>query len=292
MKRIILILMITLLLTSCSIEPYSATGVVGYSENFPKEFCDSIYEKYPYFDEKLYYYSASPWEAEFRVDNKNISRIALARIDGVDSSDYIAATEISIFIGAPDFSTYIYQSEDAPLPMRDWTIKDVTLYVCNWLYHAPGKSEQADFAQNIMEYHMTKLEEIKVFDRENESAFIDYVKAAYAEPIEGLTGVYAIREEFFNTELSTKDSNGFYLLVRFEENDNIVWLAPVSEKDGMLYLECTVSRSLRTLGESQSYLPLGEEYSQIIAELIGIELEKPAGTGEVTSEDVNTEIME
>ena len=279
MKKIVLILIATILFsfTSCSFEPYSATGVVGYSENFPKDFCDSLYEKYPYFDENLYYFSASPWEAEFRVDNKDISRVALAQIDGVDSSDFIAATEISIFIGAPDFNTRIYQSEDAPLPMRDWTIKDISLYVCNWLYSAPGKSEQADFAQNIMEYHMTKLEEIKVFGRENESEFIDYVKAAYADPVEGLIGVYGIREEFVN-ELGTKDSKGFFLLVRFEENDNIVWMAPVSEKDGMLYLECTVSNSLRTLDESQSYLPLGEEYSQIIAELIGIELEKPIGT--------------
>ena len=279
MKKIVLILIATILFsfTSCSFEPYSATGVVGYSENFPKDFCDSLYEKYPYFDENLYYFSASPWEAEFRVDNKDISRVALAQIDGVDKSDFIAATEISIFIGAPDFNTRIYQSEDAPLPMRDWTIKDIGLYVCNWLYFAPGKSEQADFAQNIMEYHMTKLEEIKVFGRENESEFIDYVKAAYADPVEGLIGVYGIREEFVN-ELGTKDSKGFYLLVRFEENDNIVWMAPVSEKDGMLYLECTVSNSLRTLDENQSYLPLGEEYSQIIAELIGIELEKPIGT--------------
>lgn len=279
MKKIVLILIATILFsfTSCSFEPYSATGVVGYSEDFPKEFCDSLYEKYPYFDENLYYFSALPWEAEFRVDNKDISRVALAQIEGVDSSDFIAATEISIFIGAPDFNTRIYQSEDAPMPMRDWTIKDITLYVCNWLYFAPGKSEQADFAQNIMEYHMTKLEQIKVFGRESESEFIDYVKAAYAEPVEGLIGVYGIREEFVN-ELGTKDSNGFYLLVRFEENDNLVWMAPVSEKDGMLYLECTVSNSLRTLDENQSYLPLGEEYSQIIAELIGIELEKPVGT--------------
>ena len=294
MKKVIYILILTLLvsLTSCSIEPYSATGVIGYSENFPKELCDSLYENYPYFDENLYYFSASPWETEFRVDNRNISRVALAQIDGVDKSDFIAVTEINIFIGAPDFDTYIYQSEDAPLPMRDWTIKDITLYVCNWLYNPPGKSEEADFAQNIMKYHMTRLEEIKVFDRENSPEFIDYVRAAYAEPVEGLFGVHVIREEFFNTELGTKDSNGFYLLVRFEESDNIVWLAPVSEKDGMLYLDCTVRKTLKDYTQKNSYLPLGEEYSQIIAELIGFELEKPAGTGDVTSEDVNTEITE
>ncbi len=294
MKKVICILILTLLvsLTACSVEPYSATGVIGYSENFPKDFCDSLYENYPCFDENLYYFSASPWETEFRTDNRNISRVALAQIDGVDRSDFIAVTEISVFIGADDFSTYIYQSEDAPMPMRDWTIKDITLYVCNWLYSPPGKSEEADFAQNIMKYHMTRLEEIRVFNRENESEFIDYVRAAYAEPVEGLKGVFNVREEFLNPELGTKDSNGFYLLVRFEESDNIVWLAPVSEKDGMLYLECTVSKSLRTLEESQSYLPLGEKYSQIIAELIGFELEKPTGTGDVTSEDVNTEITE
>lgn len=294
MKKICLISILTLLLslTSCSIEPYSATGVIGYSENFPQEFCDSIYENYPYCDENLSYFSASPWETEFKVDNSNI-RLALAQIDGVDMSDYIAATEIRhYFIGPPQFSTYIYQSADAPMPMRDWTIKDITLYICNWLYNVPNKSEEADFAQNIMEYHMTKLEEIKVFDRENESDFINSVKAAYAEPIEGLYGVYSIREEFFNPELSTRDSNGFYLLVRFEENDNLVWLASVMEKDGMLYLECTVRNTSEDYIEDHSYLPLGEEYSQIIADLIGFELEKPVATGDVTAEGSNAEITE
>ncbi len=261
----LLLLMSVLLCLSCS--SCKVTELPEYSDNFDREFIESFFENYSLADPQLYYFSASPWEAEFG-DGSN--KYLLSCIDDTDSAEFVSVTEYSFFIGAPSVTLGVYQSADAPTPMKDWTVSSITL-LSGYLPFNPTDANEVsdeDFAQRPMEYNLSASEEIKFFARKEFRDFLNFTAESYETPNpsqgRSFKRVYKYAEDGFPGK-SWKEYTYYYLLVRFEENSNMVWLAELYHEDGELYFTHGVN--------TYEYCALGSDYSQMICELIGFEPE-------------------
>ena len=127
---------------------------------------------------------------------------------------------------------------------------------------------EEDFARKPMEYNLSVSEEIKVFSRKEFRDFLNSIADSYETPNpsqgRNFKSVYKYEEDGLPGK-SWEEYTYYYLLVRFEENSNIVWLTELYHEDGELYF---------THGANQyEYCALGSDYSQMICELIGFEPE-------------------
>lgn len=263
MKRVVLLLLSVLICLSCT--ACRVTELPDHSDNFDREFIESFFENYSLADPQLSYFSASPWEAEFGDGN---TQHLLSLIDDADPSEFVSVTEYTFFIGAPYVTFGVYQSADAPTPMKDWTIESITL-LSGYLPLTPTDANEVseeDFARKPMEYNLSVSEEIKVFSRKEFRDFLNSIADSYETPNpsqgRNFKSVYKYEEDGLPGK-SWEEYTYYYLLVRFEENSNIVWLTELYHEDGELYF---------THGANQyEYCALGSDLSQTICELIGFE---------------------
>lgn len=266
MRRIIPVLLSITICISCT--SCRVTNLPDHSENFDKKFVESFFENYSLADPQLSYFSASPWEAEIRGDDNR--QYLLSCIDETDPAHFVSVSEFLFFIGAPSATFAVYQSKDAPTPMKDWTISSVSL-LAGYLPFTPTDANEVsdeDYARKPMEYNLSVSEEIKVFARKEFRDFLNYTAESYETPNpsrgRNFKSVYKYEEDGLPGQ-SWEEYTYYYLLVRFEENSNIVWLTELYHEDGELYF---------THGANQyEYCALGSDYSQMICELIGFEPE-------------------
>lgn len=274
MKRVVLLLLSILICLSCT--ACRVTELPDHSDNFDREFIESFFENYSLADPQLSYFSASPWEAEFGDGN---TQYLLSLIDDADPSEFVSVTEYFFFIGAPYVTFGVYQSADAPTPMKDWTIESITL-LSGYLPFTPTDANEVseeDFARKPMEYNLSVSEEIKVFSRKEFRDFLNSIADSYETPNpsqgRNFKSVYKYEEDGLPGK-SWEEYTYYYLLVRFEENSNIVWLTELYHEDGELYF---------THGANQyEYCALGSDLSQTICELIGFE--SPTGSPDSSAE--------
>ena len=200
----------------------------------------------------------------------------LSKIDDTDINTFVAASDISfVFMpgGGSRSNIYVYQSESAPIPMKDWTIQSVTL-LNGVLYGAetdfwddPFRAETEDInvvlenlAENYMSYYIENSQILKEYSSSENESFVSGLKLSYQNGSEDNTKSLKAPYKLL--------SDGLYdysLLVRFEENSNIVWLTELYHEDRELYF---------THGANQyEYCALGSDLSQTICELIGFEPE-------------------
>ena len=263
MKRVVLLLLSVLICLSCT--ACRVTELPDHSDNFDREFIESFFENYSLADPQLSYFSASPWEAEF---GDGSTKYLLSLIDDADPSEFVSVTEYSFFIGAPSVTFGVYQSADAPTPMKDWTISSVSL-LAGYLPFTPTDANEVsdeDYARKPMEYNLSVSDEIKIFSRSDSRDFLNFVAESYKNPISSkgrsFSSIYKYEEDGLPGK-SWEEYTYYYLLVRFEENSNIVWLTELYHEDGELYF---------THGANQyEYCALGSDLSQTICELIGFE---------------------
>ena len=264
MRRIILVLLSITICISCT--SCRVTNLPDHSENFDKKFVESFFENYSLADPQLSYFSASPWEAEIRGDTNR--QYLLSCVDETDPAHFVSVSEFIFFIGTPSVTCAVYQSKDAPTPMKDWTISSVSL-LAGYLPFTPTDANAVsdeDYARKPMEYNLSVSEEIKIFSRSDSRDFLNFVAESYKNPISSkgrsFSSIYKYEEDGLPGK-SWEEYTYYYLLVRFEENSNIVWLTELYHEDGELYF---------THGANQyEYCALGSDLSQTICELIGFE---------------------
>lgn len=127
MKKLLVLLVILVLciqLFSCNRNRLPLT-----SDNFSKDFVNSFSDNYRLVDPQLAYVTASPWEVEIKAkDDQDADRLYLSLIDNVDKAQFISVTErYDVYMGAPGYSLFVYQAQNAPTPMKDWTIKSIKI---------------------------------------------------------------------------------------------------------------------------------------------------------------------
>lgn len=253
MKKILMllsfVLILCIILVSCSSE-YPST-----SDNFDADFRRSFPEKYSVKDPHLLFMTASPYEAKME-DN-----ILLSVIDGVDKNMFVAGAQLSYFMGKSYEKVYVYQTEDAPTPMKDWTIKNIYLIKSSGNYQYTGDGSNGRI--NVMQRHLERSEILKLYTRydESEARFIESMKESY---------LYAINRPGAASVSPRLGSH--QLLFTFEECPNIVWISDLWWANGYFFIEVnTVESSEPPLyygDDRRTFGLIKEEFGEMIRQAL------------------------
>ena len=231
MKKVLMLLLVIVLCAqffSCKRSNLPLT-----SDNFSKDFVNSFSDNYRLVDPQLAYVTASPWEVEIKVNNDE--RLYLSLIDNVDRTHFVSATErVDYYMGAPSYEVFVYQTSDAPIPMKDWTIKSIRVLEVTPI--AETKENALSFSERFMEALLSSSTVLHTYDNNNGSDFLDMIKRAYltAETLQSHPGI--IR----GTDSNQPNYLRYYsLLIEFNESDNIIWHSYLFEDSDNIYFECT-----------------------------------------------------
>ena len=227
MKKVICFIIILLCLSLCSCLDYPLT-----SENFDWEFQENFFDRYFMLDPQLIYMEASPWEIEIFGSSKlspnysNANMFYLSVIADTPKEEFVAVTERTWGMGGDGYEYRVFQREDSPVPMRDWTIKSISVFYYIGDHPFPQTIEDhEEWAQNPLGKSLFASGGIiKTYTQADAPDFLSSFSESYQNRIEdGLTDgrnelLSAIKEKY-------NDWSVYGLLVHFEENDNLVWCA-------------------------------------------------------------------
>ena len=232
MKKVFMLLLVIVLFTqffSCQRNNLPLT-----SDNFSQDFVNSFSDNYRLVDPQLAYVTASPWEVEIKIDNDE--KLYISLIDSVDKAQFVSVTEREdYYMGAPSYNVFVYQTSDAPTPMKDWTIKSIRVLEVTPI--AETKENALLFSENYMEALLASSNVLHTYDNDNGSDFFDMIKSAYSTAGTLKSHPSIIRE----TNSNQPDYLRYYsLLVEFNENDNIIWHSYLFEDSDNIYFDCTI----------------------------------------------------
>ena len=231
MKKVFMLLLVIVLFTqffSCQRNNLPLT-----SDNFSQDFVSSFFDNYRLVDPQLAYVTASPREVEIKVDNDE--KLYLSLIDSVDKAQFVSVIEREdYYMGAPSYNVFVYQTSDAPTPMKDWTIKSIRVLEVTPI--AETEENALSFSERYMEALLSSSTVLHTYDNNNGSDFLDMIKSAYltAETLQSHPGI--IR----GTDSNQPNYLRYYsLLIEFNESDNIIWHSYLFEDSDNIYFECT-----------------------------------------------------
>ena len=247
MKRTIMLLSFALML--CVMFASCGPDLPITSENFDKDFYKSFEEKYSVQDENLLYMTAGPLEVKMK------NSICLALIDGVDKNMFVAGVQYKILMGPGHYDQmYIYQTEDAPIPMEDWTIKNICLINTatnpNWRY----VSDEAD-AKRLMLTCLESNEILKLYTKydESEARFVESMKETYSKRL--------------LVSFPRFDGN-YHLLFTFEECPNIVWVSTLWWANGYFFIEVNSKSDIDSYNQYRTFGLINEESGEMIRQAL------------------------
>lgn len=232
MKKMFVLLLILLLciqLFSCEKNDLPLT-----SDNFSQDFVSSFSDNYRLVDPQLAYVTASPWEVEIKVNNDE--KLYLSLIDNVDKAHFVSVTERKeYYMGSPSYNVFVYQTSDAPTPMKNWTIKSIRVLEVTPI--AETKDNALSLSERYMETLLASSTVLHTYDNGNGSDFLDMIKSAYSTAETLQTHPSIIR----GTDSNQPNYLRYYsLLIEFNESDNIIWHSYLFEDSDNIYFDCTI----------------------------------------------------
>lgn len=304
-KIIILILVLCCLLCSCSEKDFMPST----SKNFGSEFLETFWQEYHVFDPHLKYVSASRWEVKVDINDRNITHndndeFYFSLIDNTSKSQFVAVTEYQYLFapgGGHSYYPNLYQHIDAPNPMRDYTISQITLFCADYFLESEIDNirdfyEAHAIAQNYFEYLMKDTQEIASYDRSSYAEYLDSINVSYEEAL-------TIRRNFemCAPELPKKGipRQVYYILVSFEENENLKWVSNLYCDGEKIYVDRETYKIRENRADHESfyeyelyYMELEAEFSNEIISALNLNLDdylpkKPAFTSAIKQETLS-----
>ncbi|MBE6554099.1 MAG: hypothetical protein E7666_07140 [Ruminococcaceae bacterium] len=282
MKKVICFIIILLCFSLCSCRDYPLT-----SENFDWDFQENFFHRYFMLDPQLTYIEASPWEIELlgppkpKQNYSNANRFYLSVIKDTPKEDFVAVTERDTGgIGGDGYWYRVYQREDAPVPMRDWTIKSISVFYYIGEHPFPQTIEDhEEWAQNPLGKSLFASGGIiKTYTQADSDVFLSSFSESYQNKTEGVimlerNELLSAIEEKFNT-WST-----YGLLVRFEENDNLVWCVELDWHNDRLVCELSFYEPLERYHEIDQYLYIDAAFAEdILAAIEAADIPSKSGS--------------
>ena len=226
MKKIFsvaLVLIVLFQMTSCFKQKPSKT--------FSKEFQDHFFENYTVVDPCISYFEANEANAMLPIVRstqpayRSMSRIEFAKIKEVDDLSFVAVIEYQFFFTLSRYTLSVYQTKDAPVPMRDWQIKQV--YLSDYSFHG------IDIQREYQKPHNRQLSEdnlCAVFEAGKDDLLTNAIGEAYrnASPLTKMPRGVNIMGSDFNYS--------FHFVVQFEECPNICWNTQICYQNGKYYI--------------------------------------------------------
>ncbi len=274
---LIAVLMLFLLtFVGCS-QGKTAFTLPNESENFNHNFLTTFSESYFVADPQLIEASCSPWEIEIINPNNSEERLRLATLPDFPDKEFISVTHVCEegvgYFGNTDgylLKPQILQSSKV-LPMKDWTIKKVTVKLMSYsqviqdmhAVKADKQRENSPLVKGTNFYGSSLL--VAEWNADDNAEWTEALQSAYASPCSNL----ASSPKLMYLE-NIKNHSQCVILVEFEKTNDIVWLGSVYEReqDGKkcLYICSTYYDAQGVLCQGYSELPV--ELAQVIQSFI------------------------
>lgn len=297
---LLILLALVLLLCSCD-EASKVLAKIPYtSENFSQEFMDSFDSEYRLYDSNLYYLSANPFEVRTSdysgVFQYDVEALILSTIKDVPKEEFVAVTHFGEFIlmpgGGRDITCHVYQSKDAPVIMKDYTISSVSIIgwkLPPYWYVGSGSSNFNKIMDQAPNYFETFLESrrtaiVAEYTSDGHPEFIESLKNGYSNSTAD-KAIYLTTNTIYRIDEGDPNHEVYYsLLFRFEETDNLVWCVPIVKNRSTEewyysfgyyeYVPYTQSggREYLRYEKVKYHAPISEEAKTIIREAIKYEL--------------------
>ena len=241
-KLLIIPILLCILLSSCAFghdDEYTLSDVPKTSDNFPKEFVASFFSDYYLYSPNLLYISMHPYEIRIKGiicgrHEANVNHLLIAPIHNMSIENYIAVTHYDYGFLAMEPSPYVYMMQDSPIPMRDLTVKSVTLIgtTASPRYFVQKPTSDIETLQdNADDYFNTFLESEKAV------ILAEYTAEEYPDLVGHLQecDAHTIPDDFSTFVIATDNGKGnpdtaYSLIFRFEETDNLVWMVMLRKK--------------------------------------------------------------
>ena len=285
---IILLFAMVLTLFSCS---KNESRIPKTSDNFTQEFMDVFLMDYCLADPQLYYISMLPYEVRLDLVQSLLpgspTTILISSITNVDQEQFVAVTHYnSIPSLMGDSSSYVYQRQDAPNPMKDYTIFSISV--------VGSKSSPRQFVGSS-DFEILQKQALNYFEAFIDSEYTEILAEYKAEVFSTL--VTSLRESYNNTspndlsvnQIFTCDEGDtrretavyYYLLFKFKETDSLVWFVPIFidniTGEQLYYGYDYYDTTLKTTEAGEKYLhyekisvlaPISDEIALILRDVI------------------------
>jgi len=202
----------------------------NHSENFTREFVNDFFNYYSVQDAQLSYFTAQTHEIEISPAD-----LRLARIDETDQNMFLSGTEVQYPLKGVgnSYKVFVYQHKDAPIPMKEWTVKSISLLSNNDLTLNSYNDESVDRYKNLMNDFINSGKELNQFENNDENkVIIDAVNNAYTKAEKHDREPQVISDN--NVDIIKRKY--YILLIEFEENPNIVWYSYLYGSGENLYI--------------------------------------------------------
>lgn len=164
----------------------------------------------------------------------NVNHLLIAPIHNMSIENYIAVTHYDYGFLAHTPSPYVYMMQDSPIPMRDLTVKSVTLI-------AKIASPRSFVEQPTSDIETLQDNADDYFNTFLESEYAVILEEYTAEEYPDLVGhlqecdAHTIPDDLSTFFIATDNEKGvppttYSLIFRFEETDNLVWMVPLRKK--------------------------------------------------------------
>lgn len=235
-------------LSSCGLLTAPA-GEQAFDDNFKESFSQQYWRAEP----NLIYLSASNSGTRINIEPEqsyeySAEYYGLAEIHNVQDQAFVGIIEdTSLLYGETEYSLSVY-SKGKPVPaLLTWTVESVSVLALTSQqfstvrFHGQNQEDQAQpFIKNPLQYHLDN----------GAVELVTFTRQEYAEQIESLKESYVSRRLFdeinsygvtVKSDETAKESMACFVLIRFEEIDELVWVARLyQDADGAhLYFDCS-----------------------------------------------------
>lgn len=235
------------------------------------EYDETFYDTYFVEDYNLRHLDVNDWEGTIRVNSESEHNfywdtLRVATIPYLSQYQFVVGNRMKHYVtgGKATEALFIYQSKDAPIPRKDWTIAEIKIIPGS--LNCMVNTQTPDYKTR----YRNKVENAEIlYSWQGEGADPSLSEALQAslraEPIKKSDKTY--KEAEYETD--ENQSRGCILVITFEENHNLAWFAPVYVAQDGYYL----GRVCHDVGdhysqEVESFYALSESWNQLLEEMI------------------------
>ena len=251
-------LCLSLTLTSCFY--YSDTN---------REYDETFYDAYFVEDYNLRHLDLNDWEGTIKPGSESDHHfywdtLRVATIPYLSQYLFVVGNRMKHYVtgGRATEALFIYQSKGAPIPRKDWTIAEIKII--------PGSlgcrvnTQTPDYKT----HYRDKVDHAAVLyswrEEGSDHALSDVLQASLgADPVK--KNEVVCKEAKYQTD--DNKSQGYLLVITFEENYNLAWFAPVYVAQEGYYLG-RVCHDADYAQEVESFYAMGESWNLLLEEML------------------------
>ncbi len=261
--------LVTLML--CALCLSSVLTSCFYYPDVNEEYDETFYDTYFVEDYNLRHLDVNDWGGSIRVRSESEHNfywdtLRVATIPQLSADLFVVGNRMVHYVtgGRATEALFIYQSKDAPIPREEWTIAEIRII--------PGSlscrvnTQTPDYKTNYRD-RVDHAEILYSWQEEGADPALseELQKSLRAEPI--IKSDEICKEAEYQTD--ENKSQGYILVITFEENHNLAWFAPVYiAQDGYYLGRVCHDRGDHNSQEIETYYVMGDLWNLLLEEMI------------------------